>query len=87
MFYRMQDYHQISIDLLQETEELFDESPDNENERRELLDSLGSLSYNISIILEVFNPDFDTEISDLRHLESLIEIRKGYIESFDFKKV
>jgi hypothetical protein len=80
-FYNMENYHQISIDLIQETEELFDTTPENEEERTQLIENLNSIYYNIDIALEVFNPEYKIEISALKQLLSFIEIRIGYIKS------
>lgn len=85
-FYKMENYHQISIDLVQETEELFDETPENKEEKTQLITNLNCMSYDISVALEVFNPEFEIEISDLTQMLSLIEIRIGYVESLEFKK-
>lgn len=84
-FYKMGDYHQITIDFVQETEELFDESPENKEEQSQLVTNLNCLSYDVSVALEVFNPELEIEISDLKHILSLIEIRIGYVESLEFK--
>ena len=86
-FYKMENYHQITIDCVSEAEDLFNvDTPENKEEQRELLTSLGVLSYDISICLEVFNPEFKIEITDLTDLISLIEIRISYVESLEFKK-
>jgi hypothetical protein len=71
-FYKMEDYHQITIDLIQDTEDLFmyaDEDINNITDRNQIIESLGALCYDIMIILEVFNPNFENEISDLKDLE------------------
>ena len=83
-FYKMEHYHQITIDFVEDTEELFDEKPENNEDKVHLISMLNCLSYNIDNTLEVFNPEFTIEISDLKHLLSLIEIRIGYIETFEF---
>lgn len=85
-FYKMENYHQITIDFVQETEELFDETPENEEEKTQLITNLNCMSYDIGVALEVFNPEFEIEISDLKQILSLIEIRIGYVESLEFKK-
>ena len=85
-FYKMENYHQITIDFVQEAEDLFYEKPQNEEERKDLITNFNCVSYNISITLEIFNLTFDQEISDLIDLKSLIEIRLGYIESLEFIK-
>lgn len=84
-FYKMENYHQLTIDVIEETEDLFSERPENDEEKMELLTNLSCLSYDIMNALEVFNPEFEIEITDLKHIESMIEIRKGYVESLEFK--
>ena len=85
-FYKMENYHQITIDFVQETEQLFDENPESEEEKTQLITNLNCMFYNIDSALEVFNPEFEIEISDLKQILSLIEIRLGYVESLEFKK-
>lgn len=85
-FYKMENYHQISIDFIQETEELFNETPENNEEKQQLITNLNCMSYDIGVALEVFNPEFEIEISDLKQMLSLIEIRIGYVESLEFKE-
>jgi DNA-binding SARP family transcriptional activator len=80
-YYKMEDYHQISIDLIEETEVLFNEEPYNESETRELIERLGAKNYDIGNVLEVFNPDFKMEISDLKDLSfhidtKIVELKK-----------
>lgn len=85
-FYKMEEYHQISIDFVQDVEQLFDtEKPETLKEQKELLTEFGSLSYDLSLAIEVFNPEFSQELADLRDLESLVSIRESYVESLDFK--
>lgn len=85
VYYKMEHYHQITIDFVEEAEDLFSETPESEEEQTELITNLNCLSYDIGVALDVFNPEFDIEISDLKHLLSLIEIRIGYVESLEFK--
>jgi len=73
-FYKMGNYHQKTIDLIQETEELFNESPKNRDEENILIEKLGALSYEISTELEIFNPALEIEISDLKDI--LVHIEK-----------
>ena len=76
-FYKMENYHQISIDLIEEAEQLFN----NEDEKTKQIELLGALSYNIDIILEIFNPIHEIEISDLKdvliHIENKIKELKS----------
>jgi len=86
-YYDMGSHSQIVIDFVQETEILFDiDEPKNNKEKYVLLQGLGAHAYDISVTLEVFNPELTDEISILKNLESLIDIRMAYINSLDFKK-
>lgn len=78
-FYKMEDYHQISIDFIEEAELLIENSDEeSEQEIRELMEVLGALSYNIGTTLEIFNPIFENEISDLKdastHIDNKMEL-------------
>lgn len=85
-FYEMGSIHQITIDYVQEVEELLINGlPESESEKSEQLIYLGAASYNISISLEVFNPELKKEIDILKGLLTLIEIRMGKLEAIDFK--
>ena len=85
-FYDMGNHHQITIDFVEDTEILFDtDTPTNDDERNDLKIRLEALSYSIDITNEIFNPDFDVEISILKNLDSLIEIRIAFLESMEFK--
>lgn len=74
-FYNMQDYSQITIDYIEETEDLLQMEFDTERER---LDNLGALSYRISTVLDVINPALET---DKKALLKLIEIIENEIHS------
>ena len=87
-YYKMGDYHQITIDFIESAEDLFNcDAPEDEEEKRDLLNRLGCLSYDISVCLEVFNPEFKIEISDLKDIDSLIDIRIAYVDTLEFKPV
>lgn len=75
VYYKMHDYHQLTIDLVEEVDDTFNETPENKNELVELVDRLGALSYAIRISLEIFNPIFEIEISDLKDLIVHIETK------------
>jgi len=70
-FYKMKDYHQISADLIEEAENLFNSIGDEEDSH--IIEQLGTLSYGIGNIIEVFNPVFEIEILDLKDLKEHIE--------------
>lgn len=70
-FYNMQDYSQITIDFIDELEvlmsnEIYTDSFDFET-------GLGSLSYRISTVLDVINPEFKTDKEALLNLIEIIE--------------
>ena len=73
-YYKMEDYHQISIDLIQDVEDLFN-NQDQEilSEVYILIELLGAKSYDIGVVLDVFNPEFQHEISDLVDLRNHID--------------
>ena len=84
-FYKMHNYHQITIDFIEEAEDVLERKPETEEDKKEIFSELGALSYQINNALEIFNPEFETDISDLTDILSLIEIRTGYIECFELK--
>ena len=86
-FYKMENYHQLTIDLIEETERLFNDQIYTEEEKRERIEQLGAHSYDISTILEIFNFNYIQEIADLKDILSHIEIRIGKLESMEFKNV
>ena len=85
-FYKMEDYHQISIDLIERTDELFNklDEIDNDKDKNEKIEYLGALSYDIDTTLEVFNPIFEIEISDLKDVLVHIETKIEYLKTFTF---
>ncbi len=62
-FYNMGNYHQVTIDLVQEAEDVIDE--------KDSTDSFGALAYQTQTVLEVCDPKF---IHDVKALKNLIEI-------------
>lgn len=80
----MGKYNQITIDYTQETEELLNESferGESDEEIRDLITNLGVLSYDITVLLEVINPELQDQISILKNLNSLINIRLAKIDA------
>lgn len=79
VYYKMENYHQISIDIIEQVEDIFNELFDilnkvgNQKELNGKIEELGSLCYSINKVLEVFNPIFETEISDLKDVLTHIE--------------
>lgn len=75
-FYKMKDYHQLTIDLIEETEDLFNDIYEDEEVSDEsgiLQSRLGTLQYKIYNIIEIFNPVFINEFNDLNCLSILVE--------------
>ena len=70
-FYKMQDYHQLTIDLIEETEYLFNDIYDLED-KAIIQSRLSALSYEIDITIEIFNPIFEIELDDLKCLYILV---------------
>jgi alpha-acetolactate decarboxylase len=74
IYYKMEDYHQITIDIIQEAEDILEE------DSVEALEKLGALSYRISVLLGVFNPEYKVEIESLGYLEKIIDDKIKEIE-------
>jgi hypothetical protein len=66
VFYKMENYHQITIDLVSEAEHLLMKEDLSS-------DDVGSLSYNISTLLEVINPTLIDDIECLNNLNNELE--------------
>ena len=69
-FYNMQNYSQITIDFIQEAEDIIEIEWDNEEDKG---GELGALSYKISTVLEVLNPALKTDKEALLKLIEIIE--------------
>lgn len=65
-YYNMHEYNQITIDFLDEVEDILQEGVPT-------TDSLGSISYRISTLLDVINPKLEKDIEVLRELNLIIE--------------
>lgn len=71
-FYNMQNYSQITIDFIQELEDLV--NPDNYGKDNKVRTSrLESISYKISTVLDVLNPELKTDKEALLNLIEIIE--------------
>jgi len=66
-YYSMEDYHQITIDLIQETNGQLQKDSIISTER------LATLWYEIDCLLEVFNPKYKLEIETLKQLIGIID--------------
>jgi hypothetical protein len=62
VFYKMENYHQITIDLVDTVEDLLGEDIS--------LDEIGSVCYDINNILEVINPSLIDDIDVLTKLKN-----------------
>ena len=62
VFYKMENYHQITIDLVDDAESILTEDDLS-------LERVGALSYVVSILLEVFNPEFKDDIDIINKLK------------------
>lgn len=69
-FYNMQNYSQITIDFIQELEDTLSAEYYGEREKE---DVLGALSYTISTVLDVINPELKTDKEALLNLIEIIE--------------
>ena len=68
-FYNMQNYSQITIDFIEDLEDLLNV---NGEQREGLETELGSLSYRISTVLDVINPELETDVDALYSLSKII---------------
>ncbi len=66
VYYKMENYHQITIDLVSEAEDLLIKEDLSS-------DDVGSLCYNISTLLEVINPTLIDDIECLNNLKNELE--------------
>lgn len=67
VFYKMENYHQITIDLVSDVEDLLIKENFSSDE-------VGSLIYNIMILLEVINPSLIYDIECLKNLKNELEL-------------
>lgn len=67
VFYKMENYHQITIDLVQDAEDLLIKENLSSDE-------VGALCYDISILLEVINPNLVDDIECLNNLKNELEL-------------
>jgi hypothetical protein len=66
VYYKMENYHQITIDLVSEAEDLLMKEDLSS-------DDVGSLCYNISTLLEVINPNLINDIECLNNLKDELD--------------
>jgi len=68
-FYNMQNYSQITIDYIEETEELINE---NREHREDQKVNLEALSYRVSTIIEIISPALETDVNAFFKLDKII---------------
>lgn len=66
----MREASQKTIDVVQETIEQLDRDVEEEPIQR---DELGAINYDISILLEVWNPELEFDIDVLKRFDKIIE--------------
>lgn len=69
VFYKMENYHQITIDFVSDVEDLLLSDDISQDE-------IGAMCYGISTLLEVINPLFIDDIDILNKLHSELESHK-----------
>lgn len=75
--FRHKDLCQITIDMIQDTEmQLNRDESDKPIER----DEVGAIVYQISILLDVFNPKFTYDIEALERLKKILEEWRDEVE-------
>jgi hypothetical protein len=62
-FYNMHRYHQITIDFIQETENLIEDG---------VIEPIQALAYQLSVATEICNPQYAFDIEALLSLEYII---------------
>lgn len=72
-FYKMHHYSQLTIDLVQGTEDLF-------LQENTISDDFGAMKYNVDVLLEVID---ETRTRDIEVLESLSFILTEKIKEFN----
>jgi hypothetical protein len=71
----MDKYNQITIDYIEETEELLNVNGEHRDDQKE---NLEVLSYRISTIIDIISPELET---DVNAFFSLSEIINEYLEN------
>lgn len=77
-FYNMQNYSQITIDYIEETEDLLNENGEQDEEFKTYL---GALSYRISTIIEIISPALETDVNAFFKLDEIINEYLNKVES------
>ena len=74
IYYGMGKYSQKVIDFIEETLERIDIE-------RICDDTLGSIEYDLSILLEIWNPELKEDINILYRIDSVLIDWRGYLKS------
>jgi len=82
-YYKMENYHQITIDFIDDADDIFNNytPPEGKNEKNEILCKLGNLYYEIDVTLEIFNPILIIEIEDLETIKKIIQEKEKEIKN------
>lgn len=85
IFDNMGEFNQITIDYVQEVQALLnEETPTSTLTKQQNITAIGALSYDIDVLLDVFNPEFKKQISVLKGCEKLLNERKEAINILSF---
>jgi hypothetical protein len=80
-----EDLHQITLDFIESASEIFDyDAPLTADRKVNILNSFFNISYDLTAVLDIFNPELKKDLDMLKDLETLINIRTAYIDSIDF---
>ena len=67
VYYKMEDYSQIIIDLVEEADEVLMD--------KYYTEKLGALSYKVSLVLDIINPELKEDINILEELNKELELK------------
>jgi hypothetical protein len=80
-FYNMQNYSQITIDYIEEAEDLIDLEFGSNFTKEDQQRELGSLSYRVSTIIDILNPELETDVNAFFKLDKIINEYLDKVES------
>ncbi len=75
-FYNMQNYSQITIDFIQELEDVLSVEYFGDREKE---DVLGAMAYSIFNVLEIINPSLEVDKATLLNLIEIINNKAEYL--------
>lgn len=67
VFYKMEDYNQITLDLVSDAEDMLTEDTISKEQ-------IGAMCYTISIILEVIDPNLINDVNVLNRLKKELKL-------------